>query len=174
MPTSDFPTSIDTFTTKANNVDTIDAAHINKLQDAAVEVETILGASSARRTTWTPTVAFSTTNTGVTYTSSGFYARMGSMIFLYGEFTITAKGSAAGDLRITNAPVASFSGAPCSFACSFLSNTWTTVQPHVARIGSGSQIIDFYNLQTTTWTRITDAHVQTNSALRFSGFYFHA
>lgn len=172
MPTSDFPTSIDTFTTKTNNVDTIDAAHINKLQDAAVEVETILGASSARRTIWTPTVAFSTTNTGVTYTSSGFYARMGSMIFLYGDFAITAKGSAAGELRITNPPVAGFSGALCSFACSFSNNTWTTIQPHAGRINGST--IDFYNLQTTTWTRITDAHVQTNSALRFSGFYFHA
>lgn len=173
MPTSDFPTSIDTFTTKTNNVDTIDAAHINKLQDAAVEVETILGASSARRTIWTPTVAFTANNTGMTYTSSGFYARFGSLIYIYGEFTITAKGSADGDLRITNPPVAGFSGALCTFACSFIAGAvWTTVQPHVGRI-NGS-VIDFFGLQATTWTRITHANVLNSSAARFSGFYFHA
>lgn len=171
---ADFPTSVKTFTTKTNDVDTIDASHVNDLQDEVNAVETLLGASSARRTTWTPTVAFSTTNTGVVYTSSGFSARMGSMIFLYAEFAITTKGSAAGDLRITNAPVASFSGALCSFACSFSNNLWVTTQPTVARIGSASQIIDFYSLSGITWTRIAAGNVQDGSALRFSGFYFHA
>lgn len=169
-----FPTSIKTFTSKTNNVDTINAVDVNDLQDEVNAIETLLGASSSRAAAWTPTVSFSTTNTGVTYTSSGFYARFGSMVFLYAEFQITAKGSASGDLRITNAPVTSLTNAPCSLPCSFLSNVWTTIQPHVARIGSNSQVIDFYNLQTTTWTRISDAHVQTNSALRFSGFYFTA
>lgn len=171
---ADFPTSVKTFTTKTNNVYTIDASHVNDLQDEVNAVETLLGAASSRRTTWTPVVSFTTSNTGMTYTSSGFSARFGSMIFLYGEFTITAKGSASGELRITNAPLVSFTGAPCSFACSFITNTWTTLQPHVARVGSGTQIIDFYHLSGATWTRISDTHVQTNSALRFSGFYFHA
>lgn len=173
MPTN-FPASLDSFTTKTNNVDTIDASHVNNLQDATLAIETLLGAQSNRSTSWTPTVFFSTNNTGVTYTSDGFYARMGGIVFIYGELQITAKGSASGDLRITNAPVTALPNTNCSFTCAYVVTSWTTFQPEVARIQGGQNIIDFYYVGQTVTTRITAAHVQTNSALRFSGFYFHA
>lgn len=170
-----FPTTIDSYTTKVNNVDTITASHVNDLQDAMVATETILGASSTRAISWTPTVAFSGGSTSMTYTSVGFYARFGSMIFLHGEFLFSAKGTSTGDLRVTNIPVASLSNAPCTITCSFYNNNWTTLQPIIARTGgSSSQIIDFYSLSGTTWTRVTDTHVQNTSGCRFSGFYFHA
>lgn len=38
-----FPTTIDSFTTKVDNVDTIAASHINALQTAVVAIETVLG-----------------------------------------------------------------------------------------------------------------------------------
>lgn len=42
-----YPTSIKSFTTKTNNVDDVDAAHINDLQDEVVAIETALGAGKA-------------------------------------------------------------------------------------------------------------------------------
>lgn len=37
-----FPTSVDSYTAKTNGVDTVQAAHINNLQDAVVAIETVL------------------------------------------------------------------------------------------------------------------------------------
>jgi hypothetical protein len=173
---TNFPTSIDSYTTKVNNVDTIDAANVNDLQDATVAVETLLGAGSTRRTSWTPTVAFSVSSTGLAYTSSGFYARFGSLVYVQGEFVITENGTGSGDLRVTNLPVASLTNAGCSLPCSLHNSTWTTTQPMVARTASGasSTVIDFYSLSGVTWTRIAFANVADGSGCRFSGFYFHA
>lgn len=46
-----FPTSLDTFTTKVDNVDTVVAAHINNVQAAIVALETKVGADSSAVTT---------------------------------------------------------------------------------------------------------------------------
>jgi hypothetical protein len=45
-----FPTTVDSYLTKVNGVDTINASHINDLQDAMVAVETALGAGSVAAT----------------------------------------------------------------------------------------------------------------------------
>lgn len=42
-----FPSSVKSFTTKTNNVDTVDASHINDLQDEVAAIETALGADLA-------------------------------------------------------------------------------------------------------------------------------
>jgi len=170
-----FPTTVDSYTTKVNNVDTIAAAHVNDLQDATVAVETILGASSTRAIAWTPTVAFSVSSTGLTYTSSGFYARFGSLVYVQGEFVVTDNGTGSGDLRVTNLPVTTLANAGCALPCVFSNNTWTTTQPTVARTSASttSTTIDFYSLSGTTWTRIAFANVADGAGCRFSGFYFH-
>jgi len=172
---ADFPTSVKTFTTKANNVDTIDASHVNDLQDEVRAVEVLLGAGSTRAIAWTPTVAFSVSSTGLTYTSSGFYARFGSLVYVQGEFVITDNGTGSGDLRVTNLPVTTLAFAGCALPCVFSNNTWTTTQPTVARtsVSTTSTTIDFYSLSGTTWTRIAFANVADGSGCRFSGFYFH-
>lgn len=172
---TNFPTSIDSYTTKVNNVDTIDASHINNLQDATVAVENILGAASTRRTSWTPTIAFSGGSTGMTYTSSGSYARFGSIIFIQGEFTLSAKGSSTGDLRVTNLPV-NAADVQCAIPVTLIfPGVFTTFAPMVGRTGTGANasVLDFYNVSGVTWTRINDTHTQNTSSCRFSGFYFH-
>lgn len=45
MPTN-FPTSLDSFANKVDGVDTVQAAHVNNLQDAVVAIETKLGNNS--------------------------------------------------------------------------------------------------------------------------------
>lgn len=173
MATS-FPTSIDSFTTKTDNVDTISAAHINNLQDAMIATETILGASSSRATAWTPSVRFSGGSTGMTYTASGYYARFGSLIFVQGSVLFSAKGTSTGDLQITNAPVAALNQA--SLNCYYVfqtSMTWTTSWPLNGRINGTT--IDFYSYAAGSgFTRLTDANVANTSTIGFSGLYFHA
>lgn len=45
--TASFPSSIKSFTTKENYVTTIDADHVNDLQDEVTAIETELGINSA-------------------------------------------------------------------------------------------------------------------------------
>ena len=58
--------------------------------------------------TWTPALSASTTNTGFTYNTtntSGSYIKVGKMVRLTGRLTLTATGSAAGDIYITGLPL---------------------------------------------------------------------
>lgn len=47
---TNYPTSLDSYSTKVNSVDTVEASHVNNLQDAVVAVETELGAGASRPT----------------------------------------------------------------------------------------------------------------------------
>ncbi len=58
--------------------------------------------------TWTPALSASITNTGFTYNTtntSGSYIKVGKMVRLTGRLTLTATGSAAGNVFITGLPL---------------------------------------------------------------------
>ena len=178
MPTN-FPTSLDTFTTKVNSVDTIDASHINDLQDAMEQVETILGASSARRTAWTPTITFETTApTSITYTTAntgGWYARFGSLIYVVGRVEIATISGGSGS-AVVSLPVTAYSGnfTLASLAVSTAAN-YTTLYPSVLRVNAASTTARLYGYMSTAgFTALTNSNVTGSSTLFFSGFYFHA
>lgn len=71
-----YPGSIKSFTTKVNNVDTVDASHINDLQDEVVAIETALGASLAnifsKRKIISLTRVMDAASGNVAYTGVGF------------------------------------------------------------------------------------------------------
>ena len=56
-----------------------------------------------KESTWTPTAA-SSTGTITTYTSSGYYTKIGRFVHLTAIVTLTTVGTAAGQLVITNLP----------------------------------------------------------------------
>lgn len=60
-----FPTSIKSFTSKTDGVDTIAASHVNDLQDEVTAIETALGASMANVA---PLTAEINNQSGTTYT----------------------------------------------------------------------------------------------------------
>lgn len=67
---TNFPASLDSYTTKVDGVDTVQAAHINNLQDAVVAVETMLLSAPA----WTaPTLLNSWVNFGGSQSTAGYY-----------------------------------------------------------------------------------------------------
>lgn len=176
---TNFPTSIDSYTTKVNNVDTIDAANVNGLQDAMVQVETILGASSRRRTSWTPTLTFETTApTSITYATAntgGWYAQFGSLVYMIGRIELSAISGGSGNVSIS-LPVSSVSG---NFSlASILVNTaanWTTLFPAIGRVNSGAATMRLFSYAAATGhTVLTNSNVSGTSAFIFTGFYFHA
>lgn len=184
MPTN-FPGSIDNYTSKTNNVDTIDASHINNLQDAMVAVQTAIGAGAVTRTSWTPVITFETgTLTSVTYTSAntgGWYSQVGKVVLFTVRFEITAisYGTATSNLNVSLPSISSHSG---NFALSSVSvNTatgWTTLFPMVGRVAASSQVMRLYAYASGTgYSIITNTHTGTPSvgtplALLASGFYF--
>lgn len=175
MPT-DFPTSIDSYTTKLNNVDTIAAADINNLQDATLAIETLLGASSNRATSWTPTVRFATPNTPPTVTSTARYVQFGSLIWISCRIDFSALGTGTGNLEITNLPVAAITTSSIVFAlpCApVFAGAYTTRYPNMARVYDSTILVYGYSLA-AGFEAITNAHVGATSALAFSGFYVHA
>lgn len=183
MPAS-FPTTVKTFTTKTNNVDTTDASHMNDIQDEVNAIETLLGADSARSTAWTPVVRFATPNTPPTVSAVGRYARFGSIVFILCRFDISALGTGTGNLDITGIPVAaanfstSQGSAFYSFACTFAFQTsmaWTTRYPVVARLVPTTSVINLYGYSLANgFEVIQNTHTTATSSISFSGFYIHA
>lgn len=59
--------------------------------------------------TWTPTLTFGGSSTGITYNGSaggnaGQFVKIGQMVWLWFNIYLSNKGSATGDIRITGAP----------------------------------------------------------------------
>jgi hypothetical protein len=62
-------------------------------------------------TTWTPTLEFGGGTTGITYSAqNGHYSRIGNIVVLRMEITLTNKGSSTGTATITGFPLAVYGG----------------------------------------------------------------
>lgn len=180
---TNFPTSLDSFTTKQNNIDTIAAGHVNNLQDAVVAVETALGVPTYRGselTTWTPAISFATPPTGgsITYTTqTGHYARFGGIVWFNGFILLSSIGTGgAGAATITGLPIASASSGllfyhPCVTTTAF----FTTNVPTLCRVNNNATTIGvFVSTTTAAISAITYSNFQNTSSLSFTGWYFHA
>lgn len=58
------------------------------------------------KTTWTPTITFGGSSTGITYLAQGgYYVRIGDYVFINFSILLSSKGSATGAAQITGLPV---------------------------------------------------------------------
>jgi hypothetical protein len=133
-----YPTSVKSFTTKSNG-GTIDAAHVNDLQDEVAAMQTDLltafpgggadggqikfpasqNASSDVNTlddyeegTWTPVLGGAGGTSGQTYSSQvGNYIKIGKKVWVQFFMVLTAKGTITGNLQIQGLPFTSVSSA---------------------------------------------------------------
>jgi hypothetical protein len=70
-------------------------------------------ATYAHGGTFTPTMTFNGSATGITYTTqTGFYVKVGRHVHAYGRITLTNNGSGVGTAAIPNMPFASASSGP--------------------------------------------------------------
>ncbi|HRA65150.1 MAG TPA: hypothetical protein PL187_03960 [Caldilinea sp.] len=104
---TNFPTSLDSYTTKVDGSDTILAAHINNVQDAIVAIETLLKAGSGIGT-WSPAVLIGATNITVTVANCR-YTYIAGRVFVQGGVTFN-RGANTGILKITNLPATAIAG----------------------------------------------------------------
>jgi hypothetical protein len=180
-----FPTtSIDSYSTKVNNVNTVAAGDVNDLQDAVVAIETALGVPTYRGsalTTWTPTISFATAPTGgsIAYTTqTGHYARFGGIVWFNGFIVLSSIGTGGGGAAtIGGLPVASATSGllfyhPCITTSS---GVFTTNTPTICRVNNGATTIGiFHGSNTTAIAAISYANFTNTSNISFTGWYFHA
>lgn len=176
---ADFPTTVKTFTTKANNVDTIDASHVNDIQDEVNAVETLLGAASLRRTSWTPEFIWATpNNSSWSYgTRGGYYAKFGSLVYAQGYIiatpTLGTPTAATGQLYIQGLPRNALNATTSFYPISLSNCSGFTAYPTNGMLYSNSGIIRLYRSSNVADT-LTTAHVTGGTAITviFSLFYW--
>lgn len=180
--TTTFPTSLDSYSTRQNNVDTIAAAHVNDLQDAVVALETAVAIGAISRTAWTPTFTYSTTApTSITYDTAntgGWYAQVAKVVFFTLRFSITAISGGSGNI-VLSLPSATTTGnfALASASVNTATGTWT-VFPMVGRTAANSATMNLFSYASGTgFTVLAQGNVGTPSvgtplAMIASGFYF--
>ena len=173
---ADFPTTVKTFAAKSNNVDTIDASHVNDLQDEVGAVETLLGALSVRRTSWTPEFAWSTPGTSSwSYgTRGGYYAKFGSLVYAQGYVVGTPTiGTGSGLLHIQGLPRNALNATTSYYPITMSNLSGFTTYPTNGMLYANSAQIRFYR-STNVADTITTAHVTSGTAITviFSVFYW--
>ena len=73
--------------------------------------------------TWTPAIAFGGATTGITYTQQlGSYVKIGKLVTISFEITLSSKGSATGPLTVTGSPFTR-SGARTAGTLSYITGT---------------------------------------------------
>jgi len=127
-------------------------------------------------TTWTPTLAFGGSSTGITYhaNTNGKYIRLGNIVYIVFELRLTNDGSATGAATIGGLPVTSDSTSP-TVESIFLrpSNTNLSSGDVLAgQVGSASttMALSYYNAGTETAMIETD--FTNTTIIRASGIYF--
>jgi hypothetical protein len=74
-------------------------------QDASSDANTL---DDYEEGTFTPTMTFNASSTGVTYSlQNGYYVKIGQFVLAYGRVTLTSNGSGVGTARIASLPFAS-------------------------------------------------------------------
>jgi hypothetical protein len=130
---------------------------------------TVWLAQVGQKVSWTPVLRFGAATTGITYSSAvGEYTRIGNIIQFNGEFTLTSKGSATGDMDITGLDIFN---PTWTTAISFNSSALTFTNFLNARI-TNSGNIQFINYTTgSVVTRLTDTAFANGTNLRFAGTF---
>lgn len=150
MPTN-FPTSLDSYTNKVDAVDTVQAAHVNNLQDAVVAIETFLGVGAISGS-WTPTDA---SGAALSFSGAGgSYYRFGNLVIAMFALTFpsTANGSNA---KIGGLPFAAINTS--IGRTGFISYTNMNVSRTIAP-DAGAATFSIFNL---AGTFVTNANMST-------------
>lgn len=171
MPTN-FPTSLDSYTNKVDGVDTVQAAHVNNLQDAVVAIEALLGAGSASGT-YTPVLAFGGASVGVGYTTQlGRYLRLGNFVAVAGVIVLSAKGSSVGNATIS-LPVSVNALFNSYFAAYWAATNIGLISVGIyPTSGTSTALVMGAASAATNPSILTDTSFTNTTQIRFGGVYF--
>ena len=134
----------------------------------------MLGVTS---TSFTPAATFGGNAVGMTFsTATGFYHRVGKMLFFSLTLVFTAKGSSTGNMLITGLPTAEAGNGAYSSVAPWFNNVTSGVgDTHLqALITQGGTTIIPYKMGTGTATQLTHSDITATTVIRMSGNYLIA
>ena len=124
-------------------------------------------------TSWTPTLAFGGSSTGITYSfNNGTYTQIGNLIFVIFQIQLTNKGAQTGNATIGGLPITSSQtfSIPNYFLLSDISNLTLTGLP-VLGIPNGATSGTVYASSNGTLTALTNTAFANNTTLFCQGWY---
>lgn len=141
----------------------------------AATARTALGLTAAATatasvgTSWTPVLKFGGNTTGITYsTQVGFYERIGSLLFLSINITLTSKGSATGTATIDGFP---FNAARTQALDIPFATNVSSFNNAFGLVFGGTSSIQIGTMNTAGNAGFTDANFANNSTINISGVY---
>ena len=118
--------------------------------------------------TFTPVVEFGGGNTGITYNArSGFYTKIGNVVYFYAECQLSARGTSTGNLAIRDLP---FSPQRTATSTSVLTGNLSSTSDIQIFISTNGKI-NFENRNTGTQSSLTHNNVNSTSTFFVSGTY---
>lgn len=124
--------------------------------------------------TWTPTIVFNNSSTGVTYNASstyGNYTKIGNTVWVNGIVTLTNKGSATGSMRIGGLPFTASATQQSAATISYASGMLLLSGAPVGLIGTSASSIILYDWSATGASALDDSNATSSTSIRFGGFY---
>lgn len=119
--------------------------------------------------TWTPTIEFGGGSTGITYSAQGgYYTKVGNLVNVIGNTTLSAKGSSTGNVTVAGIPFSpstTQTPATIGLALNFASLT-STVSGQLA-----PNIMGLYNTGATGISSLNHNNFTNTSRLHFSATY---
>jgi hypothetical protein len=127
-------------------------------------------------TSWDPNPTFSGANTGMSYTYSSSYSRIGNIVLFYCTVAFSNKGSSTGSLQI-DLPVSVGSGTFCYASAALSKITTPSARDYVLAYlyNASTYPLRFsgYDLDgSTSGVTITESEVVNDSSFRVHGWYF--
>jgi hypothetical protein len=124
--------------------------------------------------TWTPSMAFSSGTTGITYSNrSGSYTKIGRAVFITAILQLSNKGSSTGSAQFAGLPftVASSDENYGGLAIGFIDSI-TNLGTVLLRTAAGGNFTYISSVTTAgTGTDLTNTNFSNTSFIRFSGVY---
>jgi hypothetical protein len=122
--------------------------------------------------TFTPTMTFGGSSTGVTYNSqTGRYTKIGRFVFFNLSIGLTNNGSGSGAAVVTGLPFAAAVGlvsVPVSLYCQ---SGFSSLSSPVAKVDAGTSSVYLLNVGATGGVDLTDSNLGNSATFQISGCY---
>lgn len=119
-------------------------------------------------------IAFGGASVGITYgLQQGSYIKIGRLVMVVGQVSLTSKGSSVGAAQITGLPFAALAGNKVGLAvfADYSNMVLTAANTLVGRVTQGGTTIDLFENSVTGNTGVTDAMFTNTSNLTFMLIY---
>lgn len=118
--------------------------------------------------TWTPALKFGGAAVGMTYSAqSGYYWRMGGLVYVEGLIVLSALGSSTGAATITGLPVNNTTNG--GFMVRYASSLAAITEQMIVYASANSLLLG--QMASNSWAALTHANFTASSRIDVAGFY---